>query len=74
MSAESSLFTLNEVATAIWEAADGSRSLTEIVNDVVCAHFDVTPEVAAKDAEELVERLSRHGLLRVAEQPIRDAE
>ena len=32
-SADSTFFTLNEVATAIWQAADGRTPLREIVRD-----------------------------------------
>lgn len=64
------VFSLNEVATAIWEAADGRTPLDEIVADRVCAKFEVAPEVARKDAEELVQELSSQGILLVSDQPI----
>ena len=51
--ANSTLFTLDEVATVIWEAADGATPLEEIVTKKVCTQYDVTPEVALKDAEAL---------------------
>jgi hypothetical protein len=70
MSGASSLFTLNEVATAIWEAADGSKRLSQIVEQVVCRDFEVDPQVARSDAEELVEKLVGHGLLVTSDQPI----
>ncbi|PYV14175.1 MAG: hypothetical protein DMG21_19035, partial [Acidobacteria bacterium] len=38
---DSTLFNLNDVGTAIWEAADGQSSLEEIVERKVCAEFDV---------------------------------
>jgi hypothetical protein len=66
----STLFTLDEVATVIWEAADGATPLDEIVTNKVCAQFDITPEVALKDAEVLVEQLAEHGLLLLSDQPI----
>jgi hypothetical protein len=66
----STLFTLDEVATVIWEAADGATPLDEIVAKKVCAQFDITPEVALKDAEILVEQLAEHGLLLLSNQPI----
>src|SRR5579863_4414958 len=66
----STLFTLDEVATVIWEAADGATPLDEIVTNKVCTQFDITPEVALKDAEVLVEQLAEHGLLLLSDQPL----
>lgn len=66
----SSVFTLNEQATAIWEAADGVTPLRTIVEAKVCQEFDVSPEAAYKDAEELVTDLAGHGILVVSDQPI----
>ena len=71
---DSTLFTLNEVATAIWEAADGCTPLDQIVDQKVCAVFEVAPSVAMSDAESLVAELSSHGLLLVSEQPISSAK
>lgn len=67
---DSTLFTLDEVATIIWEAADGSTPLEEIVKKKVCAEYDVSLEVALKDAEILVEQLAVHGLLLFSDRPI----
>src|SRR5438093_11740897 len=67
---DSTLFTLNEVATVIWQAADGTTPLDEIVERKVCAVFDVEPAVALKDAESLVEELAARGILLVSDQPI----
>jgi hypothetical protein len=66
----STLFTLNEVATVIWEAADGVTPLQEIVENKICMKYDVGPEVALKDAEGLVAELAGHGLLLISDQPI----
>jgi hypothetical protein len=66
----STLFTLDEVATVIWEAADGATPLEEIVKEKVCAQYDVPLEVALKDAEALVEQLASHGLLLLSDRPI----
>ncbi len=71
MSATSStLFTLDHMATLIWEAADGLTPLDEIVTDKVCKQYDVTPDVALRDAHALVEQLAEHGLLLLSHQPI----
>ena len=68
--ADSTLFTLDEVATVIWEAADGVTPLEEIVANRVCTQFEVTPEVALRDAELFVEQLAEHGLLLCSDQPM----
>jgi hypothetical protein len=67
---DSTLYTLNEVATVIWEAADGSTPLDEIVTRRVCAEFDVTPEEAMQDADALVAEMSNHGILQISDTPI----
>jgi hypothetical protein len=67
---DSTLFTLDEVATVIWEAADGATPLEEIVKEKVCAQYDVPLEVALKDARSLVEQLAGHGLLLLSDRPI----
>ena len=45
-SMDSTFFTLNEVATAIWQAADGRTPLREIVRNQVCEQFDIEPAQA----------------------------
>jgi len=67
---DSTLFTLNGVASVIWQAADGATTLEQIVNDRVCADFDVEPAAALKDAEELVSGLAAEGILVVSESPM----
>jgi hypothetical protein len=69
----STLFTLNEVATTIWEAADGVTPLDEIIKNKVCAQFKVEPDAALKDAQSLVEGLASHELLLVSDMPIAKA-
>jgi Coenzyme PQQ synthesis protein D (PqqD) len=71
-SMDSTFFTLNEVATAIWQAADGSTPLREIVEQRICPQFDVGSEQAQADAEEFVRELSQHGILLVSDHPLRD--
>ena len=66
---DSTLFTLNEVATAIWEAADGSTALDEIVERRICTSFEVEPSVALRDAETLAEALAGHGILLLSDEP-----
>lgn len=66
---DSTLFTLNETATAIWNAADGVTPLREIVEHQVCQEFEISPEAAYQDALSLVEELAKHGILLVSDQP-----
>ena len=66
----STLFTLNEVAAAVWKAADGATSLDEIVTNRICSHYEITPEVALRDVENLVEQLASHGILVLLDEPI----
>ena len=73
MSTNSRLFTLNEVATEIWQAADGRTPLSQIVQDKVCAKFKVEPEAAYADAEHLCHGLAEHGILILSDQPIEPA-
>lgn len=68
-SANSTFFTLNEVATAIWQAADGRTPLSQIVREQICEQFDVGPEQAQADVEQFVSELSGHGILLVSDRP-----
>ena len=67
---DSTLFNLNDVGTAIWEAADGQSSLEEIVERKVCAEFDVQAAEALRDAESFVRELAGHGILLVSDTPV----
>lgn len=67
---DSTLFTLNETATILWEAADGSASLEEIVSATICSQFDVEYQEALCDAEVFAQQLASHGILLLANEPI----
>ena len=67
---DSTLFTLDEVASVIWEAADGVTPLNEIVANKICTKYDIAPEAAMKDAERLVEGLAEHGILLLSDEPL----
>ena len=67
---DSSLFSLNEVASLIWRSADGTTPLQRIVQEKVCAEFDVDPTIAFSDAERLVSELAQHGLLMITDHPL----
>ncbi len=70
---DSTFFTLNEVATVIWQAADGCTPLSEIVRGKICQEFEVDAEQAQRGAERFVDELSQHGILLVSERPLLDS-
>ena len=67
---DSSLYSLNETASILWQAADGVTPLAEIVELHICSEFDVDPATALRDAEELAEDLARNGILLLSDAPI----
>lgn len=67
---DSTLFTLNPTATLLWQAADGSTPLDQIVERTICREFDVEPAEALADAEHLARNLAEHGILDISDQPI----
>jgi hypothetical protein len=66
---DSTLFSLNETATLIWNAADGKTSLRDIVENKICQEFDIEPEAAYRDAEALVTNLASLGILQLSAEP-----
>jgi coenzyme PQQ synthesis protein D (PqqD) len=66
---DSTLFTLDEVATILWEAADGGNPLDQIVDEKICREFDVERGEAMQDAEALVRGLADHGILQISHEP-----
>jgi hypothetical protein len=71
---DSTLFTLNPVGTVIWQSADGQTPLAEIVEQKICAQFEVDPADAARDAKSFVSDLASHGILLISEEPITPAK
>ena len=67
---DSTLFTLNRTATILWQAADGTTPLTQIVENHICAEFKVELSEALQDAETLARQLASHEIMQVSEQPI----
>jgi hypothetical protein len=63
------LYLLNRVGTLIWEMADGSVPLRDIVAEV-CNRFEVQTEQATADAIRFVEKLRQRGLLSVSDHPV----
>jgi hypothetical protein len=64
---DSSLFLLNEVGTAIWEAADGRRSI-EALADVLCSEYEVDRATALADVAEFIESLAAAGIVSIADE------
>jgi Coenzyme PQQ synthesis protein D (PqqD) len=60
---DSSLYVLNDLGTAVWEAVDGRTPLSAIVDAVVCREYDVDRESALRDLQEFVDGLVSHGVL-----------
>jgi hypothetical protein len=60
---DSSLYVLNGIGTAVWEAVDGQTPISRIVDDVICREYEVDPERARRDVEEFVSALVSHGVL-----------
>ncbi len=58
----SSIFTMNEVGTRIWELIDPRRTSAEICC-AICAEFDVAPGEAVRDVAEFVATLCEKGLI-----------
>lgn len=67
---DSTLFSLNETAAVLWEAADGATPLAEIVRRGIVAAYDVEPATALADAEEVAAELAAQGILIVSDSPI----
>jgi hypothetical protein len=71
---DSTLFSLSDVATVIWQSADGQTPLSSIVKNRICPEFDVPLDEAYRDADRFAETLAGHGILRVSNVPIVDDE
>ena len=67
---DSTVFMLNSVGTAIWNAADGATPLSRIVQERVCPEFDVSDEQALADAMGFVDELVKHGILLISDVPV----
>ncbi len=71
---DSTLFTLNEAAVEIWQAADGLTPLAEIVRNRICAKFETNPDTAYSDAESFCRALAEHGMMTVSSEPIETSD
>lgn len=62
---EGKLMRLNPIATEIWQAIDGERTLTELV-DHICQTFEVDRKRAQKDVTRFLKKLLRREMLKEA--------
>ncbi len=67
---DSTLFTLNKTATILWQSADGTTPLDEIVEQRICPEFEVGPAEALHDAETMARELASHDIIQISEEPI----
>jgi hypothetical protein len=66
----STLYSLNETASIVWDEADGQTPLLQIVTRSIVTAFEVDVETAYRDALELVGELAREGILEVSDEPL----
>ena len=66
---DSHLYNLNQVATCIWEAADGQLRVSDIVEKRICQEYEIDRETALADALAFVQDFSAKGLLMTADRP-----
>jgi hypothetical protein len=59
-----SIYTMNDVASRIWELINGKRSLEDI-KAVIIKEFEVSPEEAEKDLVEFSKQLEKIGAVRL---------
>jgi len=61
-----SIYSLNEVGTAIWRLIDGQRTLEQIV-EAVSREYEVSDEQATIDVFDYIAKLIAEGLIRPAQ-------
>ena len=58
------IHTLNKVGSAIWDLADGTRTIKEIIS-LICERFEVSFDVAQADVLEFAQELEAKKILRI---------
>src|SRR6202171_11826 len=61
---DSTLFTLNEIASVIWAAADGVTPLDQSAANKICTQYDITPELALTEEDALFAHVATPGFFR----------
>lgn len=59
---------LNEVATRVWQLADGTHDIAEIINRII-GEFEGDPEVIRQDVEVFIQNLLDIGAIMLADSP-----
>jgi hypothetical protein len=63
------VYTSNSVGARIWDLADGSRKIKEIVA-IICKEFETDRNTVSKDTREFIDDLTERHLLYLAEEKI----
>ncbi len=58
-----SIYSVNQMAGAIWDLLDGQRSLADI-KKLLLEKYDVTPEQLDKDVDEFIAQLKSENLVK----------
>lgn len=58
-----SVFTLNETGSFIWEKIDGTRTLGDILRELV-AEYDIDPETAERDIVSFVNDMGKYLIIK----------
>lgn len=59
----SKVYTLNETAAFLWNSLQGKEVSIDIMVDIICSTYDVTPDIARADATILFEEFKAQGIL-----------
>lgn len=62
-------YSLNHVGALVWQMADGTHTLADIVT-AIADRYDITVDQAQADLSELVSELEREQLVEVGEAPL----
>ena len=63
---DNAVYALNSVGARIWDLADGSLKIKEIVN-IICKEFEVDRNTVVKDTIEFIDDLTKRRLLYLSE-------
>ena len=61
----SKVISLNESAALMWHTAEKGDFTPQILADALTAEYDVTPEIALRDAEQTLETWLKEGLVEI---------
>lgn len=56
-------FGVQDTSEVIWRLIDGTRTLTMIVNELICSYKNVSRDVIESDVKEMLEILKKKGLI-----------